>query len=116
MGAPRIVVRAASVPVVGANVYDAGGTDPLGSVHMTLHEVVVSVANSTMGFTGEGGRRVLVTVLEAGDAPPAFTAFMNTLYVWPGFKPVIVTGAAVVPATTPVRLPVTTVPVAGVAV
>ena len=81
MGAPRIVVRAASVPVVGANVYDIGGRDPVGSVHVILHDVVVRVARSTMGFTGEEGRRVAVTVLEEGDAPPAFTAFMNTEYV-----------------------------------
>lgn len=75
MGAFRIADKAvAAAPVTdaaGANVYELGAIDPAGIVHVTLQEVDVTVARSTVGLIGVGGRRVTVIVFEGAESPPS---------------------------------------------
>jgi len=80
VGAFRIADKAvAAAPVTdaaGANVYELGAIDPAGRVHVTLQEVDVTVARSTVGLIGVGGRRVTVIVFEAGESPPCRNEFV----------------------------------------
>ena len=117
MGAFRIADKAvAAAPVTdaaGANVYELGAIYPAGRVHVTLQEVSVTVARSTIGLIGVGGRRVTVIVFEGAENPPCATplavidTFVTvcdaplTVYVPPPPVPVPI-AVMVVPALTPV--------------